>query len=380
MPGDQVRKDIAQRLRKGDISGAIRGYLQLIEHAPDDWTSINALGDLYLKQGDDESAIIHFSRVAEHYSAEGFLPRAAALYRKILKVRHDDYALLSLIDVVARQGRLTEARDYLVELEQRRRANGDLEGADDCLNSLERLAEVQANGPAMINDVEGSPPVGDAPPPIAEPEPPNVAAAATTVETPAEPFAAPESLREDPLPEVSSPTPAARTTEVPRRRKPGGTARKGTGARRAKPLQAVFDQMRGAAEKEQDTAQEHFDLAQYYLRDGRENDAIVQLELAAQAPIIRFKASAQLGRLYLWRGDRVAAIQWLERAAEAPPVSPDEGHAVLYELAEALEQAGELARALAVLLDLDAQRRGYRDTARRIDRLSETIESGGGGQ
>jgi tetratricopeptide (TPR) repeat protein len=231
-----------------------------------------------------------------------------------------------------------------------------------------------------IDDVEASPPVVDDPPPVTEPKAPNAAPAAATVETLAEPLAALDSLPADPLPEPSVPTPAARNSDVPRRRKPGGTAKKGTGARRAKPLQAVFDQMRDAAEKEQDAAQERFDLAQYHLRDGREADAIVQLELAAQAPIVRFKAAAQLGRLYLWRGDRAAAIQWLERAAEVPPVSPDEGHAVLYELADALEQAGELARALAVLLELDAQRRGYRDTARRIDRLSETIESGGGGQ
>jgi hypothetical protein len=59
-------------------------------------------------------------------------------------------------------------------------------------------------------------------------------------------------------------------------------------------------------------------------------------------------------------------------------VSPDEGHAVLYELADALEQQGEPARALAVLLELETQRRAYRDVPRRIARLSAAMESGSG--
>jgi hypothetical protein len=63
-------------------------------------------------------------------------------------------------------------------------------------------------------------------------------------------------------------------------------------------------------------------------------------------------------------------IEWLERAAEAPAPSPDEGWAVLYDLAQALERIGENARALAVLLEVEADAGTYRDVRGRIELLS----------
>ena len=66
------------------------------------------------------------------------------------------------------------------------------------------------------------------------------------------------------------------------------------------------------------------------------------------------------------RGDLNEGVEWLERAAEAPAPSPEEGHDLLYELAGALEAQGESARALAILMELDAEADGYRDVRTRI--------------
>jgi hypothetical protein len=43
----------------------------------------------------------------------------------------------------------------------------------------------------------------------------------------------------------------------------------------------------------------------------------------------------------------------------------------MFELADALERIGESARALAVLLELQADAGDYRDLATRVDRLSK---------
>jgi hypothetical protein len=94
------------------------------------------------------------------------------------------------------------------------------------------------------------------------------------------------------------------------------------------------------------------------------------LQAAARTPLFRFRASARLGRLYVARGDFEDGIDWLERAAEAPAPSPDEGWSVLYDLAGTLERLGETARALAILMELDADVGGYRDVRERIDQLS----------
>jgi len=43
---------------------------------------------------------------------------------------------------------------------------------------------------------------------------------------------------------------------------------------------------------------------------------------------------------------------------------------VLYDLADALERSGESARALAVLLEIEADAGGYRDVHQRVEVLS----------
>jgi hypothetical protein len=65
-----------------------------------------------------------------------------------------------------------------------------------------------------------------------------------------------------------------------------------------------------------------------------------------------------------------AAVEWFEHAAEAPASSIEAGHALMYDLGEMLERAGESARALAVFLELRIDAGEYRDVAARIGRLS----------
>jgi tetratricopeptide (TPR) repeat protein len=105
---------------------------------------------------------------------------------------------------------------------------------------------------------------------------------------------------------------------------------------------------------------------------GRVEEAIVALFAASRSPLQRARAGAALARLYLNRGDAAEAIEWLERAAEAPTPSPEEANAVLYDLAVLLESVGEVVRALAVCLELQASAGGYRDVAARIERLSKS--------
>jgi hypothetical protein len=83
-----------------------------------------------------------------------------------------------------------------------------------------------------------------------------------------------------------------------------------------------------------------------------------------------------LGRIYLEQRDFIHAVEWLERAAEAPPPTPDAGPALFYDLASALELAGEEGRALGIFVELQSQSRGYRDVAARIDRLSKAQTRG----
>jgi tetratricopeptide (TPR) repeat protein len=119
-----------------------------------------------------------------------------------------------------------------------------------------------------------------------------------------------------------------------------------------------------------DAAEQHYKVALTYRDMGMLDDAVRELELAARAPRLRFEAASSLARLVRDRGDVPSAIDWFERAAEAPAPTPEAGRALLYELGQALESCGEVARALAVYLELQADAGDYADLKSRIERLS----------
>ena len=137
-------------------------------------------------------------------------------------------------------------------------------------------------------------------------------------------------------------------------------------------LGEVFEDFRHEVTKQSGTDQslQHMTIARTYLEMGLTEEAIPALRSAAKSPRLRFEAASLLGRLYKERGEASAAIEWLERAAEAPAPTVDDGRALLYDLATTLEEAGETARALAVFLELQAEGSEYRDVAARTERLA----------
>ncbi len=110
--------------------------------------------------------------------------------------------------------------------------------------------------------------------------------------------------------------------------------------------------------------------------DGRLDESLAALETAAETPALRFRAASAAARIYRDQGRLPQVVACFERAAQAPPPSPAEGHQLLYELAEALESSGEMARALVVYMELVADAGDYRDARTRVDRLSKVQARG----
>ncbi len=125
-----------------------------------------------------------------------------------------------------------------------------------------------------------------------------------------------------------------------------------------------------------DQSLQHLTIARTYLEMGLTDEAIPALRTAAKSPTLRFEAASALGRLYKQRGESGPAIEWFERAAEAPAPNVDDGRALLYDLGTTLEDVGETARALAVFLELQTEGNEYKDVAVRAERLAG-IQSGG---
>jgi tetratricopeptide (TPR) repeat protein len=125
-------------------------------------------------------------------------------------------------------------------------------------------------------------------------------------------------------------------------------------------------------------AEQHYKLALAYEEAGMPGQAITELRVAVRSPRRRFEAAAMLARLSLAGGRVDEAIDWFERAAEAPAPSLEACRKLLYELGDALDTAGQAARALAVFLELQAESSSYRDVARRVDRLRRAGTGSGG--
>lgn len=127
---DSTLRKAEKLLRQGRLDAAIAEYEQVVKHQPKDWNTTNTLGDLYVRAGHVDSAVKRYASIADHLAAEGFFPRASAVYKKILKIKPDDeYALLQLAEIAARQGLLVDAKKALTAVAERRRARGDRRGA-----------------------------------------------------------------------------------------------------------------------------------------------------------------------------------------------------------------------------------------------------------
>lgn len=143
------------------------------------------------------------------------------------------------------------------------------------------------------------------------------------------------------------------------------------------PLEDVLKGMRDtvAQDSSPEAAEQHFSLAAQYMEMGMMDDATQALQVAARSPRHRFRASAMLANAFIKSGDHARAIDWYERAVEAPAPSPEAHHALLYDLASLLETQGEAARALAVWLELRSEAGEYRDVSRRLEQLK--VQMGG---
>jgi tetratricopeptide (TPR) repeat protein len=180
---------------------------------------------------------------------------------------------------------------------------------------------------------------------------------------------------DEPAPAVPSPAPVAEAVEV---EVDLSELINEPSAPQPRSLDQVFRGMRDESNRasSEEVAAEQYRLALTYHEMGMSDDAIKALEIAARSPRQRFDAASMLGRLHLERKDAVHAIEWLERAAEAPAPTPDAGRALLYDLATTLEAAGEKSRALAVFVELESESGGYRDVAGQIERLSKVQARG----
>ncbi len=127
-------------LELGKIPAAIKEYCKIVASEPQDFTTLNMLGDLYARVGDQAAAISCFRHIAEHYRAQDFVLKAIAMYKKIDRLQpHDTEIATNLADLYASQDLVVEARaHYLFVAEAHGKAGATQQG----LAVLRKIADL----------------------------------------------------------------------------------------------------------------------------------------------------------------------------------------------------------------------------------------------
>src|SRR5436309_2515341 len=127
-------------LELGKIPAAIKEYCKIVESEPEDFTTLNMLGDLYARVGDQAAAISCFRHIAEHYRSQDFVLKAIAMYKKIDRLQPQNTEIATnLADLYASQDLVVEARaHYLFVAEAHGKAGATQQG----LEVLRKIADL----------------------------------------------------------------------------------------------------------------------------------------------------------------------------------------------------------------------------------------------
>jgi tetratricopeptide (TPR) repeat protein len=102
-------------LKQGKVQPALLELERLAESAPRDVLTLNRIGDLLAKVGRREEAVRFYLKIAEQFTSSGFLHKAVAIHKKILRLAPNHVAALTQLGDLYYQQRLPgEARTHLL--------------------------------------------------------------------------------------------------------------------------------------------------------------------------------------------------------------------------------------------------------------------------
>src|SRR5260370_4978289 len=139
----KVLKAAEKFLSQGKINAAIKEDREIVDNEVDDLTTLNMLGDLYVRSGKSDEEIRCFERIAEHYSKQEFNLKAIAMYKKIERLKQRDPAIaFKLANLYATQGLVVDARaQYLTVADAYSRAGENKKALD----VLHKIADLDPN-------------------------------------------------------------------------------------------------------------------------------------------------------------------------------------------------------------------------------------------
>jgi tetratricopeptide (TPR) repeat protein len=127
MSFDKVKamRNAERFLSQGKIRAAITEYKRIVENDPKDYSTLNVLGDLYVKNNESSAAVGCYTKVAEHFSKQGFAQKAIAIYNKISRIQPNSADVSAkLAKLYQMKGSFAEARSHYVALAEQYQRKG----------------------------------------------------------------------------------------------------------------------------------------------------------------------------------------------------------------------------------------------------------------
>ncbi len=139
---------------QGRFEQAIAQYLKVLESAPDDPSVLSIVGDLYTRLGKNKQAVHYYTQVAEHYRSFNYLPKAIAVYRKVVQLEPNNFDLaLMLANLCDEEGQKSDALRQYQDLAQKYSAAGNTELAVNMLQRCIRLDPLNPHSLAQMGKI-----------------------------------------------------------------------------------------------------------------------------------------------------------------------------------------------------------------------------------
>lgn len=145
MSFDKVKamRNAERFLSQSKIRSAISEYERIVENDPKDFSTLNILGDLYVKNNEANEAVSCYTKVAEHFSKQGFAQKAIAIYNKISRLKPNSADVSEKLAKLYRmKGSFAEARSHYVALAEQYQRKGQ---KAEALEIWKQIAQLDPN-------------------------------------------------------------------------------------------------------------------------------------------------------------------------------------------------------------------------------------------
>jgi tetratricopeptide (TPR) repeat protein len=140
-------KTASKYVQQGKYQSAIEEYRQIAQADPADVTTLNTLGDLYVKVGQTSEAIASFMHIAEHYRVSGFYLKAIAMLKKVSKLDNGNIDVsLKLAGLYAQQKLIVDARHQYLSVAEHYIREGQSQQA---LEIYQKIADLDPENTAV---------------------------------------------------------------------------------------------------------------------------------------------------------------------------------------------------------------------------------------